>query len=499
MTGITVNMMVALVPLLTDSSRNQFTFWGSIHEPIDVAWYGGNTYVAFIHRMWDPASTGYIKMHWSTDNGASWQELVIEDTGLSARYPDATWMVPHILDYPAGSWPELAAGPSWGYMTIGIFNPAGPYFIRSDNYGTHKCNSLVLPDGNILAVGTDEAYIVYVAVADPTDSSWIVEPTAALTDLSFSGIDYDYTNDIIYIFGMNPNTMELEYFTGTWDGVNLNIDPTPNIVPLSVAPPYNVIWWDTWTLRDGTTPVCAVAASTDASENYPRVIYFTDGTSTVTIPTVNPPTDTLQRLVPQLNLVEQTDGNYMSVLWAQVTSWRTDQTYGWAYYDLYLSWSSDNGMTWSTPFNLTETPTWAECLPEAPQHQKGCVLWLGWGREPVDETDIYWDAIVGNDPPLHGLSCHLYLAAACVVGVEEEQASHETFSYRMIGKTLVLSGLPANMKASARVYDILGRELRAGEGTGELRISMDGLVAGAYIFRVEADKLCATGKVIVTR
>jgi len=28
---------------------------------------------------------------------------------------------------------------------------------------------------------------------------------------------------------------------------------------------------------------------------------------------------------------------------------------------------------------------------------------------------------------------------------------------------------------------------------------MDGLVAGAYIFRVEADKLCATGKVIVTR
>jgi len=62
--------------------------------------------------MWDPASTGYLKMHWSTDNGASWQELAIEDTGLGARYPDATWMVPHILDYPAGSWPELAAGPS---------------------------------------------------------------------------------------------------------------------------------------------------------------------------------------------------------------------------------------------------------------------------------------------------------------------------------------------------------------------------------------------------
>ena len=493
----------ALPEWLVDSSRNQFTFWTAIQEPIDVQWFYGGRYIAFHHRMWSAASTGYLKLHWTYDDGVNWStyENINGDAGLydqGGRYPDATLMDPALLDFPVVSWPELAAGPAWGYMCAGTVDPAGAYGVRSDNLGTHKCNSLMLPDGNVFVCGCDASYIVYVAVYDPVNGLWLVDPTATITDLSFAGIDYDYTNDIIYIFGMNPNTVDLEYFTGTWDGTNLNINTTPHVVDLTVGT-YNVIWWDTWTLKDGTTPVCAVAAGDDPSANYPRVIYYTDGTNTATLPTVLPPTDTLQRVVPQINLIEQVDGNYMTVLWAQVTEWRTDQTYGWAMYDLYISYSSDNGANWCTPINLTETPTEAECLPEAPMHNLGCELWFAWGREASDETDIYWDAIVNNDPPLHGLPCILYLTSICYVDVNEGADMTEPFSYRMVGKTLVLSGLPANAKASAKVYDIAGRELRSGEGVGSLRMDMSGLATGTYVFKVDAGNFTKTGKVVVTR
>jgi hypothetical protein len=69
----------------------------------------------------------------------------------------------------------------------------------------------------------------------------------------------------------------------------------------------------------------------------------------------------------------------------------------------------------------------------------------------------------------------------------------------MVGKTLVLSGLPANARASATVYDILGREMRGAEGTGELRIDMSGLAAGVYPFRVTAEGFVGAGKVVLTR
>jgi len=166
-------------------------------------------------------------------------------------------------------------------------------------------------------------------------------------------------------------------------------------------------------------------------------------------------------------------------------------------YDLYISYSSDNGAHWTIRYNQTWTPTEAECLPEAPQHNLGCELWFAWAREASDETDIYWDAMMNNDPPLRGLPCILYLTS--IWNDVEEGIGCSGFSWRMIRKTLVLSGLPANSKASATVYDVVGRELRGAEGTGELRIDMSSLPAGIYLFRVRAGDFAGAGKVVLTR
>ena len=74
----------ALVPWIIDSARNEWTFWTTIHEPVDVQWFNGGRYIAFVHRMWDPASTGYLKMHWSTNDGVTWRtyENINGDAGL---------------------------------------------------------------------------------------------------------------------------------------------------------------------------------------------------------------------------------------------------------------------------------------------------------------------------------------------------------------------------------------------------------------------------------
>ncbi|MGB9589626.1 MAG: T9SS type A sorting domain-containing protein, partial [Candidatus Hydrothermia bacterium] len=273
-----------------------------------------------------------------------------------------------------------------------------------------------------------------------------------------------------------------------------------------VDPGANVIWRGDWTLNypnGGTTPrpSVQVTASASADAEFAKYIYYGDGVNQVILPTVYSYGDTLQNILPEGHQItsEPNTGHLVS-FWAQVNEWRSDQTYGWANYDIYYTVSQDNGATWSTPVNLSqENPKKAHFCPKVPEHYWNGRIWLAYGLEIHDNTDAWWDAETGQDPPLHGMPFYLYVVRLENIGVSENSHPDQTFSYRMVGKNLVLSGLPTNVKASATVYDVVGRQLMSGEGTGSLRLDMSGLATGTYLFKVDAGKFTTTGKVVVTR
>ncbi len=499
-------------PVLTDSSRNQFGILYPSPEPIGVKWVNYNEYVAFVLRMWDPASTGYLKMHWSYDGGATWDnyEKFDVDAGLyqaGSRYPCAHWSPDAVPDWPISTFPGLVAGPAWGFLCgATVDKDNGAYGVASDNIGVSSAPGRVLQDGKVLIAENDATPDIWLSVYDPVTGLWAAEPQLYITGHILNSVMFDRYSNTIYLGTLNYSSVEFEYFTATWDGTNLNVNMTPTVVDIPVDPGANVIWRGDWTLNypdGGTTPRPSVQVTASASSDaeFAKYIYYGDGVNQVILPTVYSYSDTLQNILPEGHQIasEPNTGNVLS-MWAQVNEWRSDQTYGWANYDLYISVSQDNGATWSTPVNISnENPKVAHFCPKIPEHYWNGRVWLAYGLEIHDNTDAWWDAETQQDPPLHGMPFYLYLTVLSNIGVSENSHPSETFSYRMVGKNLVLSGLPTNTKSSATVYDVVGREIKSGEGIGSLRIDMSGLSTGTYLFRVEAGKFNTTGKVIVTR
>ncbi|MEO0140097.1 MAG: T9SS type A sorting domain-containing protein, partial [candidate division WOR-3 bacterium] len=73
------------------------------------------------------------------------------------------------------------------------------------------------------------------------------------------------------------------------------------------------------------------------------------------------------------------------------------------------------------------------------------------------------------------------------------------FSYRLERGFLVISGLPEDRDSRATVYDILGREIGAVKGRGELRFDVSDLASGAYLLRAEARGFSARAKVVIAK
>ncbi len=147
--------------LYQDSSVNQYGFLGTLHLPM---FRHGDTIAVVMRRYTtDPGtstSSGIIGAAWSFDGGATFSTANF----INANTPDGNFLgrYPHFAGFtsdgkPVVSWPELVPGPDWGYMCIGVVDPAdvNHQVTCSDNYQTYRSFAWKVGVDTFAVIGTD--------------------------------------------------------------------------------------------------------------------------------------------------------------------------------------------------------------------------------------------------------------------------------------------------------------------------------------------------------
>ncbi|MEO0140948.1 MAG: hypothetical protein ABIM88_05315, partial [candidate division WOR-3 bacterium] len=394
---------MALTVALTDSGTSQFDYWTTIQEPANVNTNDFRS-VAWLYRH--PSAP--VAIRWSWNEGSTWDfmdslnfKAGLADAG--GRYPQA---VPrNVNEYPVGTWPELAPGPAWGYMATATADPSNTIGDRTDNIGTHKNIGVYMNDGNVFVAGSDAGQIIYLGVYDPNGGTYIYEPTALLSGVYITGIDYDPFNDVVYFFGSDMS-LGPAYWKITWDGTSINIDGPYLFAPIyqmdlgggyvldAIISDESALSFDIQTNPVTVKPlyVCELAALNSQADTLSKAIVIANEDTSYPVVVLNPADPNAFLYYP--NIVTDFYGNYV-IIYNQMTQW--DGNLGWGWYDVYKTVCTNHiGNVWSTPVNLTNTSNVNECMVHAPKHFRNdngsARIWLTYIYDPVNNLDLYFNS-----------------------------------------------------------------------------------------------------------
>ncbi len=503
-----------------DSANNQYSFWTSIQDPVA----NHNDTVIMVFRRFDLNGSGYIGMVWKTSDQTSW----LIDHGLNGqwpndpngeaylgRYPTAVY---HPL-YPTGTWAELTPGPDWGAVGIAselTYTVTQQFFgIYSGDIDVHKSLAKYISDenspyyGKIFGVSYDASGQGYYYVYDPEAYEFTVEPTVFPAAADAGGlVAFDYVGSRVAWFGDNFVVAYSDDYGQNWQTVDLALDSIP--VEVHGADTLDSPFWqDGILLNDGTPAMITDITSNATFSNYgyvARTIWFVTPTFATRI--VDYDENTIV-YYPQLAINRTTGTLY--ALWMQAAPQYIvyqDSIVGVGWFDVYASYSTDGGHTWSPAENITNTPGVNEGLLQvAHEASPNGVVYFAVGRArgqnsaaqpaPADTLDLLWDVAARDGV------CDMYvdLMRVELPGVEEGGSAPNTGMMKIVGNTLSFS-LPHAGNVDINVYDASGRVVRTISRTfsaGENTIRINGLSSGVYIVKASGKDFSATGKLVVVK
>ena len=484
-----------------DSSANEYTMWTQMQECL--AYNPTEGYLEFVCRNF--AVSGNLDV-WQTDNTFSFtvtdENAYTQEIG-PARYPTSVASLdgqgPHI------SFPSLAPGPAWGYMT-GIYELGGWFSSYWDaavdlsgNIGTHKCNGKQLPNGNILFIGVDESYNIYYYVYSYDLSQQIASGVVSPGTSYYWG--FDINGGIAYVFWYDASLNV--YYKTTTDGVNWSSTQTYNLVwpnPFT----NNVFYWGQMAVTDAGNPILVFDMINGDDNEYPYVgkVYVSTA-SGQPCTEVGVTTSGAECFYPTI----ATGGNYVVVLFGEARSGTGLNTF----WDIYYNYSADNGANWSTPRNLTGSITdhnnclWqiAKRLDPAGNGQFyfvfGCAI-----SDPM--IDLY-ENIQSGDP----IASRWYVGRNPIVGIAENK--NETPKKLALNiapnpvrnQTSIAYALPKSGNVSITLYTADGRLAQTIDqgykdaGFYTNTIDTRELANGAYVVVLKTDNQMVSGKLVVAR
>jgi len=211
----------------------------------------------------------------------------------------------------------------------------------------------------------------------------------------------------------------------------------------------------------------------------------------------------LNQMGNHLNGSMNVAGDVMSLIWLDAAN------QGETFTDIWFSWRKIGDASWSTPVNLTQTPTEAELLLHAPPTLKT--------NGPNDYTMFIgkcYDATTSAYPPESGNRTVFYAAAHQfstatsvreVGGLPDGFALDQNYPNPFNPTTNIRYSVPNSEHVTLKVYDMLGKEVATlvdGQQTaGSYVADFDAasLANGVYVYRLQAGSFSSAKKMVVLK
>lgn len=518
--------------MFLDSSRNMYGFWRN--DILGTSSNGANVVGKVIRQY--PTNSGILEVFTSTDSGRTF----MNDPNLNPappllRYPHCDFTGPDGEGFVCAT--ETKNGGWAGAWTIrnvqygaGVWYP--PINVSTGRWVRIWATRLL--NSNISLLCYSDTFPNSMAMVIDTLGNTI-GPPVTIWDSTKGTADYRNSKLVYYsshrtdwfAFPQNFNSPQIRTSTDnglTWDTTQLIHIPLPFD---------SVVDFDSWqnvNRQDGTTGAVFVFKDTaDWYNNIPggAIQFGWDGGKT----TIFSPGTYEQADFP---VVGRKDDNTLVAIWMYAprfnpASWDSGRTF----WDLMGAVSTDGGLTWGTPQNLTTTPNFSECMPQMARYiGPNNLVHVTWGEshsqsQPTDTADIYWASFWSI---ISVLKTYNYYARWRIQGtqlvrdppsdVEEANNGGPKFAAYELGpvvpnpvfgqRAVISYQLPIGDRATLAIYNNLGQKVRILVDrvlpAGRFTADWDGrnesgrkIPAGVYFIRFEARTFRATRKFVVLR
>ncbi|UCG93417.1 MAG: T9SS type A sorting domain-containing protein [candidate division WOR-3 bacterium] len=397
-----------ILVLVDSSGAGPYTAWGNKHECLSFNPILG--YLEFVNRGYSP--TGDLYVHQTDIVFTFWTHDLAYEATLHGRacYPSslASENGPHIgfpiLDQVTGTWGHMGGQFDAGGWFSGFWDPA---VNLSGNVGAWTSIPKELPSGDI------------VFFADIVDSTIRYETWT--TDLSLQqaegvfgpNVDYwgaDCNGGVCYLFYYDLATLDVYYRTTT-DGINWSPE---TLWDITYPTPYanNDLEWTQMALTDAGNPILVfdIEDADDLTYPYDHKTYVQVADGAIPIQLSEDIYDC--GWYPTI----ATGGDWVVVLFLQHTNEEEDSL---TRMDLFWCYSNDNGVTWSTPYILTENFPVRPGLPQLAKRldpANGNFFYFFLTHSVVD-LDIMWMVYSCSEHRFE--PCALWVGWEPIVGISE--------------------------------------------------------------------------------
>ncbi len=489
--------------VLIDSSGNGYTLLGQDRECIAYNYLADG--VVSVNRAY--TSTGVLNVHSAPGNLSTiYHDLSVYNQEFGpARYSCIT-----ACDYAPYFTFSYLIGGSWGgvaalYESGGWFssNWSSPVDIGPGNINASRSYLKELPDGNIhFAIHTSMSEWLY-RIYTPDLATLISSGLYPLTGWSYWGSDCNGGRFCIgfYKFFVPESVYKVVLYRPEVDTWNL-----------AIPGPYGMcIEYTQLALTDSGLPLLVFnwRDLSDSSYPYRSKIYvsYASGVPPVEITSVFP--DSVCKCIyPTI----ATGGNNAVVIFNKP---RNNQTDSLCWMDIYRSYSTDNGYTWSIPENITAWSQWRLGLQQIAKRidtTRNRFYYI-FARDKIINYDPLWHLMNGGVDPFY-----IYWGYASATGIIEENTKHMLGNelilevYPNPAKGIVFIGLNFNLPTSSnlRIYDVRGHLVKdlskSNLDNGKSVVIWDGtddsgrrLSEGVYFIRLDNQAGSLTQKVIIIR
>ncbi|MBS1551070.1 MAG: T9SS type A sorting domain-containing protein [Bacteroidetes bacterium] len=180
--------------------------------------------------------------------------------------------------------------------------------------------------------------------------------------------------------------------------------------------------------------------------------------------------------------------------------------------DVYYQRSTDDGLTWGTPVQITNTPNIDECYPSVSNWNKGSSgvsydLNITYMKDPgVGPTSFG-----GSAPLSRNFQIYRKISEANIIGISHNETDlqnyklYQNYPNPFNPSTKITYNLPKNGFVTLKVMDILGREVKTlvsgyqQSGVKEINFNASGLPSGIYFYSIRTDGFSDVKKMMLIK